>query len=110
MTDVMRLELALDRVYAALLVADFNELPKIVTETEGLLAGFEGLPDPAIAMRLRHKANRNSQCLQAAARGLRNAQRRMAEMSGSSTVLSTYTSRGQRSDVGVGPGSLTQRL
>ena len=114
MTDVRRLEAALDRVHAALLAANFNELPKIVTETEGLLEGLRGLPshlaDTTTATRLRDKANRNSQCLQAAARGLRSAQRRIAEMAGSATALSTYTNRGQRAELGIGPTSLTQRL
>lgn len=110
MDDAMHLEAALDRVHDALLAAKFNELPKIVAETERLLAAFQAVPDKASAARLRHKANRNSQCLQAAARGLRSAQRRLVEMAGTTASLSTYTSRGQRSELGAGPGTLTQRL
>lgn len=110
MTEEMHLELALDRAHDALLAADFNELPKIVAETERVLAGLHHLADPAVARRLRDKASRNSQCLQAAARGLRSAQRRMVEMAGTPTALSTYTKRGQRAELGSGPHTLTQRL
>ena len=110
MTDAMRLERALDGVHAALLAANFDELPKILAETDRLLANFQGLPDQATAARLRQKAGRNSQCLLAAARGLRSAQRRMVEMAETSASLSTYTSRGQRFEVGFGPGAMTRRL
>lgn len=110
MTDAHHLESALDRVHDALLTADFNELPKIVAETERLLAGLHHVADPAVARRLRDKASRNSQCLQAAARGLRSAQRRMVEMAGTTSTLSTYTNRGQRAELEPGPHALTQRL
>lgn len=110
MTDAMQLELALDAVHAALLAGSFEKLPKIVLETEGLLMRIQSLPDRASAERLRHKANRNSQCLQAAARGLRAAERRLLETAGTTKSLSTYTSQGQRSDLGIGPATLTQRL
>lgn len=110
MTDLQHLEQALDRVHALLLAANFSELPKIVSETEGLLAGLAGLPDTAVAARLRAKATRNGQCLQAAARGLRSARRRLGEMAGNAASLSTYTSRGKRSEVGCAPGKMTQRL
>lgn len=110
MTDAIRLERALDRVHNAVLKADFTELPKFVTEMELLLGKLAGLPDQIAAARLRRKAVRNSHCLQAAARGLRAAQRRLIEMSASTSSLSTYTSQGKRSDLGIGPGSLAQRI
>lgn len=110
MTDASQLEMALDAVHAALLAGNFDKLPKIVLETEGLLMRFQGLPDKTTAERLRLKANRNSQCLQAAARGLRAAKRRLAETAETARSLSTYTSLGQRSDLGFGPATLIQRL
>ena len=106
MTDAQHLEAALDRVQDALLGAQFDKLPKIVAETEGLLAALGPLTDPFVAARLRHKANRNSLCLQAAARGLRSAQRRMGEMAGTAPAFSTYTHRGQRTVLDLGPGAL----
>ena len=109
MTDILLLEGALDRMHAALLTADFNELPDIIAETEKLLAGMQGLPASAAA-RLRDKAHRNGQCLEAAARGLRSSQRRLQEVTGAMTKLSVYSSHGRRSDLETGPSSLTQRL
>ena len=110
MTDTASLEQVLDRLHAALLAADFNELPKIVAETDRLLAGLQGLPNTSTAARLRHKADRNGKCLAAAARGLRAAQRRLIDTAGTGAALSTYTNTGKRSEVGTGPASLTQRL
>ena len=110
MTDAECLEAALDHLYHCILEADFSELPKILGETERLTGRLAPLADKSIAIRLRHKATRNGLCLQAAARGLRAAQRRLIEMSSTSTQLSTYTSRGQRSEVGIGLGTMAKRL
>lgn len=110
MTDARQLERALDLTHAALLNADFGQLRKIVEETEAVLARLQGMPDKTTADRLRQKANRNAHCLLAAGRGLRAAQRRLVETAGNTAGLSTYTSRGQRSELGIAPGSLTQRL
>lgn len=110
MTDAEGLEATLDHLYHCILVADFGELPKILGETERLTARMAPISDEALANRLRHKANRNGLCLQAAARGLRAAQRRMGEMTSTSTHLATYTSRGQRAEVGTGPGVMAKRL
>ncbi len=110
MTDPVCLEAALDQMYHCVLTADFGDLPKIVLETERLVGGLEALRDQALAARLRHKAHRNGRCLQAAARGLRAAQRRMGEMSSATDRLSTYTSSGQRAEVTTAPGTLAQRL
>jgi hypothetical protein len=66
--------------------------------------------DRAFAERLRHKARRNASCLQAAARGLRAAQRRLGDMNTATSGLSTYTSRGQRADVGTQTGMMAKRL
>ena len=110
MTDAEGLEAALDHLYHCILAADFRNLPKILGETERLTARLAPLADKSIAIRLRHKATRNGLCLQAAARGLRAAQRRLVEMSSAGTQLSTYTSRGQRAEVGIGPGTMAKRL
>ena len=110
MTDAEQLEAALDQLYHAILAADFGELPKILAKTDRLTDQLAPLTDKAMAMRLRHKANRNSLCLQAAGRGLRAAQRRLLEMNSSGTQLSTYTSLGQRAEVATAPGTMAKRL
>ncbi len=110
MTDAIALEAALDETYRCVLTADFSDLPKIVLKTEELMARIGALKDKAALDRLRHKANRNRLCLQAAARGLRAAQRRMGEISNAASGLSTYTSHGQRAAIETTPGTLAQRL
>ena len=110
MIDAAGLEAALDQLYRCILAADFSKLPKILVETERLTARLAPLADKALALRLRHKADRNGECLKAAARGLRAAQRRLDEMNTAGTQLSTYTSRGQRTEVGMGPGVMAKRL
>jgi flagellar biosynthesis/type III secretory pathway chaperone len=110
MTDATTLEAALDQMYHCVLAADFGDLPKIVMETERLVGRLDAVREKAVATRLRQKAHRNGLCLQAAARGLRAAQRRLGEMSRASDRLSTYTSGGQRSEVATAPGTLAQRL
>lgn len=110
MRDSIELEAALDAMYHSVLAADFEFLSKIAEETERLLGRLDVLRDKAIAGRLREKANRNGHCLQAAARGLRAAQRRLAEMANAEAGLATYTRQGARAQVGTGPGTLAQRL
>lgn len=110
MTDAKGLEAALDRLYQCILVADFGDLPKILSDTERLTNRLTPINDTAIALRLRHKAHRNGLCLQAAARGLRAAQRRLGEMDTVSTQLSTYTIGGVRADLGCATGSMAKRL
>ena len=110
MTDAEGLEVALDCLYHCLLSADFGDLAKILGETERLAAQLAPISDKAMATRLKYKANRNGLCLQAAARGLRAAQRRLGEMNTATTTLSTYTVKGRRAEVGIGAGVMAKRL
>ncbi len=110
MTDPFALEAALDDLYQRVLAADFPALPEIAIKTEQLLQHLGQVRDKNLVERLRVKARRNGLCLQAAARGLRAAQRRLAEMSSTDASLATYTSKGARSQVGLGAGILAQRL
>ena len=110
MTDFDRLEAALDQLHQCILVADFSELPKILAETEYLSAALVTLPNRSVAERIRYKASRNGQCLQASARGLRAAQRRLVEVSTASTRLSTYTSHGLRAEISTCPAALALRI
>ena len=110
MTDTLALEAALDDLYQRVLAADFRALPEIAVKTEQLLQRLDLVRDKNVVERLRTKAQRNGLCLQAAARGMRAAQRRLAEMSSTDAGLATYTSKGARAQVGLGAGILAQRL
>lgn len=110
MTDALGLEAALDQLHSCILAADFELLPKILAETERQLAKLHPVPDRTVIERLKYKADRNSRCLQAAARGLRAAQRRLGEVSATDAQLSTYTKSGKRSEVAMLPGAMAKRL
>ena len=111
MTDADRLEAALDALHKSILAGEFGNLSKILEETERLAVRLPAITDQFVAARLRSKANRNGLCLQAAAKGLRAAQRRLSEMStAGGTQLATYTNRGQRTAVGLGEGTMAKRL
>lgn len=110
MTDADRLEAALDQLHHCILAANFGDLPKILVETERLAAQLPPPTDRDFAIRLRAKADRNAQCLQAAARGLRAAQRRIGDIAVAGKNLTTYTRQGARAEIDTGLGTLAKRL
>ncbi len=110
MTDAQVLEAVLDHLHRCILRAEFDLLPKILEETERRLEQLHPLSDKSVLERLKYKADRNGRCLQAAARGLRAAQRRLGEVSTTDKQLSTYTKSGKRSEVATMPGAMAKRL
>ena len=110
MTDAEDLEAALDHLYRSILIADFGELPNILAKTEHLTGRLAPISDKTLAQRLRAKAIRNGLCLQASARGIRAAQRRLGDVTNASTQLSTYTNLGRRSEIPTTPGEVAKRL
>lgn len=110
MTDAEDLEAALDHLYRCILIADFEELPKILGKTERLTGQLAPLTDRNMAERLRAKATRNGLCLQASARGIRAAQRRLSELSTANNHLATYTNRGRRTEIATAASAIAKRL
>ena len=103
------LETLLDAVHAALRAGDFAGLPALTVAVEALETGV--LPrDPAILRALQRKLQRNEACLQASARGLRAARRRMTEIAAARAGLQTYGMGGQRQQIGPPPGTLAHRV
>jgi flagellar biosynthesis/type III secretory pathway chaperone len=98
------LEVALDRTYEALLRGDLSLLEGLLPETELLAADLRVL-DRRRAERLQRKALRNGAMLQAAARGVRAARGRIAEIS-AGPKLTTYDSSGRKESF----GSVTQAM
>lgn len=88
------LEDLLDRARDAIIVGNFADLAAFTLEVEALTGGFPAL-DRQSADRLKQKARRNAQLLQAAARGVRAAQSRFGEIIAGPT-LTTYDSRGRK--------------
>jgi hypothetical protein len=95
------LETLLDQTAEALLRGDLAALPEL-TEAIGAATPPH---DRISAERLRAKAERNARLLQAAARGVKAARARFADIT-SGPVLTTYDARGRRESVaplGAGP-------
>jgi hypothetical protein len=110
---VATLETLLDRMLNAVLNANLAGLADLSVEAESCLAEIDRIADRRTAQRLRRKAERNGVCLMAAARGLRAAQRRIAEINAagqSGAPLVTYDMRGRRKDTVAEPDLLTQRF
>jgi len=104
------LERLLDRMHAAVLAGNLSDLATVAPELEAALAGLATLDERALAERLRRKAARNATCLQAAARGLRAARRRIAEIRSARDGLQTYDGHGKRTELPQGRGRLAQRF
>lgn len=102
------LEAALDQAFAALRQGDLTELGATYAMTETILAGLH-ITDQATATRLRSKAERNAACLLAAARGVRAARRRLAEVGAGGRSV-TYDAQGRTRPIGDGPHGLTERF
>ncbi|EEW26600.1 hypothetical protein [Rhodobacter ferrooxidans] len=107
---VRALEGVLDRMHRQILAGALDDLSGLTGEIEEHHARLTGLTDSAALERLRAKAARNATCLQAAARGLRAARRRISDIHAARAGLVTYDGRGKRNDVNLGDGSLTQRF
>jgi len=80
----------LDRVHAALTSADYAVLDGLTGRMAAELTRLETGGDAAVLALLQHKASRNAGCLMAAQRGLRAAQRRVAEIARARSGLVTY--------------------
>jgi flagellar biosynthesis/type III secretory pathway chaperone len=93
------LEDLLDQSCTAALAGDLAALATLAPRIEAL-ADAVGQLDLPTARRLRQKADRNARLLQAAARGVKAAQARLAEISAPPT-LTTYDSRGRKDTISV---------
>ena len=88
---------SLTALHRALLAGDFRAMTGLTQQIERHLDGGAALGLDATALaRLRCLANENAVLLRSAQRGLRAAQRRIAEIRGVATGLTTYTAGGQR--------------
>lgn len=102
------LDAVLDRTYDALLAGDLLALGALSEMLDSLTSALPGL-ERATADRLRLKADRNGRMLQAAARGVRAARGRLAEIS-AVPALTTYDARGRRESVGLVSAATPKRL
>jgi hypothetical protein len=100
---------ALDAAYAAVLAADFAQLPALSAELDLVIQRATPGLGAEDLRRIRQKADRNAVVLLAAGRGIRAAHRRLAEVQSAASGLVTYDRSGKRAEVSEGR-SLAQRL
>lgn len=108
-TASKRLSAELDRVYRVLRSGKLDGLAAATQALEAELARLDPVDAAGLDL-LRHKAQRNAACLDAAARGIRAARRRLSEIRMIENGLGTYDDKGRRDEH---PGlsiHLTQRL
>ena len=108
-TATDRLSAELDRVYHLLRSGKLEGFAAATQALEAELARLDPVDTAGLEM-LRHKARRNAACLDAAARGVRAARRRLTEIRAIESGLGTYDDKGRRDEL---PGlsiRLTQRL
>ena len=110
MVKFEELDAVLDEIYDCILNARFADLSQSVVQMDRLLLALPSTFDRVAAEKIRSKSDRNGRCLQAAARGMRAAQRRLGDLSTATTRLATYTVHGQRAEVDIKPVTLAQRL
>lgn len=104
-----RLSAELDRIYHALRSGKLDGLGAATLALEAELARL-GPIDAAGLERLRQRARRNAACLDAAARGVRAARRRLTEIRTIESGLGTYDDKGRRDELPDLSSRLTQRL
>lgn len=103
------IETLLDDVHRALLAGDLTALPELATLMEGATVDANA-QDASTTDRLRRKAQRNGELLQATTRGLRAAHRRLQELrQATRDQMATYDGNGRRQTLG-GAGRLAGRF
>lgn len=108
-TAIAALEAQLDAAHAALRAGQLDALDILNDKTGALILRLAPTSDKAALMRLKAKAARNAACLQAAARGLRAARRRIEEVQTARQGLGTYDSKGKRAGLVERAHQLTHR-
>jgi hypothetical protein len=102
------LDTALQGMQAALRKGNYSDLPDIVAVIEEQVAQMAPMPE-AEALELQALATRNSALLRAALRGMRAAQRRVAEIASAASGLQTYDSLGKPHRLSTVQSSFKQR-
>lgn len=99
----------LDAITQAILTGDLARLSELTRALEQTLTRPGALAGSNALTALQAKVDRNATLLRAAQRGLRSAQRRLAEIRGVSRGLSTYDADGHRA-FKAGPGLADHRV
>lgn len=102
------LEWSLQGMQAALQDGNYSALPQIVAVIEEQVTQM-GPIDQAAALEIQALATRNAALLRAALRGMRAAQRRLAEIASAASGLQTYDNLGKPHLLVTGQNRFKQR-
>jgi hypothetical protein len=92
---------------------NLSDLKAALSDLEAEIGSDEisGAPVTEVSLAgLRRKAERNAACLKGAARGLRSARRRIAEVRAAATGLGAYDAQGQRLDAITAAARINRRF
>jgi hypothetical protein len=109
----LRLDHTLDHIFALLREGNLDDLKGALSDLESDLAVTPVTGSPATESALaglRRKAERNAACLKGAARGLRSARRRIAEVRAAATGLGAYDAQGQRLETAAAIARINRRF
>ena len=98
----------LDQIHSAILVANFDLLEQLTPALETSMMAIPSMTQTSLLAAIKAKAERNAACLMAAGRGVRAAQRRVAEIRDAAAGFSTYDTRGKRAQHAL-PSSFARR-
>lgn len=114
LAPMAEVDLLLDSIRAETLAGDWQSLSAKAPALEALLpalAALRGAPATRAALApLQKKALHTSECLAAAARGVRAARHRLEEIRQAQTSLATYDDHGRRAEVKTAAPQLLQRF
>ncbi len=109
-----QLEQGLDRIFAEVRNGNLADLKGLLADLEAVLETAGTAHGPRVAERvlagLRRKAERNAVCLKGAARGLRSARRRIAEVRAAAVGHGAYDATGQRLDPAAASARVNRRF
>jgi hypothetical protein len=98
----------LDQTHGALLTGDLALLGRLAPEVQAQTDDPAAM-DAGTAQRLRCKAERNAQLLQAALRGLRSARARVQAIAAGASLI-TYDARGRKATLAAARPQPTRRV
>jgi hypothetical protein len=100
---------AMDAVHTAVLAGRIDDLAPLTDMITTASADLTTATEQQMRL-IQGMAARNALCLQSAMKGIRAAQRRVAELRAASTGHATYDQNGQRARLGAVAGNLRQRI
>ncbi|WP_050526134.1 hypothetical protein [Pseudorhodobacter aquimaris] len=107
---IERLETAAKETSAAIRAGDFVAMGELALRAETALAELDPQTDATRLTALRDLAGRNALALQAAAKGIRAARRRLQEVTTVRTGVQTYDNTGKAQKIGGPAGTLKARF